>query len=49
VFQRMSRERNAAYEEISDLIVDVDERTPEEIVDVIVAYLDQKALIDPGK
>lgn len=49
VFQRMSRERNAAYEEISDLIVDVDERAPEEIVDVIVAYLDQKALIDPGK
>lgn len=49
VFQSMALERYPSYEALSDLTVDVDERTPEEIVDVIVEYLAQKALIDPGK
>jgi shikimate kinase len=43
VFERMMQERKAAYEQISDLIVDVDERTPAEIVDVIVDYLESKS------
>ena len=49
VFQRMAEERYPSYEALSDLTVDVDERTPEQIVGLIVDYLGQKALIDPGK
>ena len=49
VFQGMAQERYPSYEALSDLTVDVDDRTPEQIVDLIVEYLDQKALIDPGK
>ena len=49
VFQQMARERYPSYEGLADLTVDVDERTPEQIVEVIVDYLDQKALIDPGR
>lgn len=39
VFQRMAQERYDQYEAISDLIVDVDDRIPEQVVDAIVAYL----------
>jgi len=44
VFERMMQERKAAYEQISDLTVDVDERTPAQIVDVIVNYLESKSV-----
>jgi shikimate kinase len=39
-FQRMEHERYATYETLSDLIVDVDDRTPDQIVEVIVEYLE---------
>jgi shikimate kinase len=40
-FERMALERYDQYEQISDLIVDVDDRTPEQVVDAIVAYLQE--------
>jgi shikimate kinase len=49
VFERMARERYAAYEEISDLIVDVDELTPPQIVDLIVDYLGSEGVDRPGQ
>jgi shikimate kinase len=39
VFQQMAQERYPTYEVLSDLTVDVDERTPEQIVDVIMEFL----------
>jgi shikimate kinase len=45
----MARERSAAYEQISDIIVDVDERTPEQIVDEIVDHLASKGVDRPGQ
>ncbi len=49
-FTRMVRDRYATYEALSDLTVDVDQRTPGQIADVIVDYLHgQKALIEPGR
>jgi shikimate kinase len=38
-FSRMVQERYATYESLSDLIVDVDERSPEQIVERIVEQL----------
>jgi shikimate kinase len=49
VFQGLAQERNAAYEQVSDLIVDVDERTPAQIVDVIVDHLASKGVDRPGQ
>ena len=38
-FRRMVRERHAAYERVSDLVVDVDDRSPTEIAELIEAGL----------
>lgn len=40
-YQRMVRERYAVYEAICDLTVDVDDRTPEQVVDAIMVYLQE--------